>query len=114
MAGFKALKGQGDARTLFAAFLYFDFSFMVWTMLGAISTEIGEALAIGGYVMTAGDKATLLAIPVLSGALLRILLGFGVDKFGPKKTALMAQSIVISVLFYAYFRGVNNCKYTQK
>jgi NNP family nitrate/nitrite transporter-like MFS transporter len=52
MAGFKALKGQGDAKTLFAAFLYFDFSFMVWTMLGAISTEIGEALAIGGYVMT--------------------------------------------------------------
>jgi NNP family nitrate/nitrite transporter-like MFS transporter len=105
MAGFKALKGQGDAKTLFAAFLYFDFSFMVWTMLGAISTEIGEALAVGGYVMSAGDKATLLAIPVLSGALLRILLGFGVDKFGPKKTALMAQSIVISVLFYAYFRG---------
>jgi len=107
MAGFKALKGQGHAPTLLAAFFYFDFSFMVWTMLGAISTEIGEALAIGGYVMSAGDKATLLAIPVLSGALLRILLGFGVDKFGPKKTALMAQTVVISVLFYAYFRGAH-------
>jgi NNP family nitrate/nitrite transporter-like MFS transporter len=105
MAGFKALKGQGHAPTLLAAFLYFDFSFMVWTMLGAITTEIGESLAIGGFIMTDGDKATLLAIPVLSGALLRILLGFGVDKFGPKKTALMAQSIVISVLFYGYFRG---------
>ena len=105
MAGFKALKGQGHWPTLLAAFLYFDFSFMVWTMLGAITTEIGESLALGGFVMTAGDKATLLAIPVLSGALLRILLGFGVDKFGPKKTALMAQTIVISVLFYGYFRG---------
>ncbi|RUM74220.1 MAG: MFS transporter, partial [Sulfurovum sp.] len=93
MAGFKALKGQGHAPTLMAAFLYFDFSFMVWTLLGSISTEIGESLASAGFVMSAGDKATLLAIPVLSGALLRILLGFGVDKFGPKKTAIMAQLV---------------------
>jgi NNP family nitrate/nitrite transporter-like MFS transporter len=107
MAGFKALKGQGDWKTLLAAFLYFDFSFMVWTMLGPLSTEIAESLAIGGFIMTAGQKATLLSIPILAGALLRILLGFGVDKFGPKKTALVSQSIVISVLFYAFFRGAS-------
>ena len=105
MAGFKALKGQGHWPTLMAAFLYFDFSFMVWTLLGSISTEIGESLASSGYAMSDGEKATLLAIPVLSGALLRILLGFGVDKFGPKKTAIIAQMVVISVLFYGYFRG---------
>jgi len=107
MAGFKALKGQGDAKTLFAAFLYFDFSFMVWTMLGPLSTEIAESLAIGGFIMSAPQKATLLSIPILAGALLRILLGFGVDKFGAKKTALVSQTIVISVLFYAYFRGAS-------
>ena len=107
MAGFKALKGQGDAKTLFAAFLYFDFSFMVWTMLGPLSTEIAESLAIGGFIMSASQKATLLSIPILAGALLRIVLGFGVDKFGAKKTALVSQLIVISVLFYAYFRGAS-------
>ncbi|MDA3909512.1 MAG: MFS transporter [Sulfurimonas sp.] len=107
MAGFKALKGQGHWPTLLAAFLYFDFSFMVWTMLGPLSTEIAESLALGGFVISAGQKATLLSIPILAGALLRILLGFGVDKFGAKKTALMAQSIVIAVLFYAYFRGAS-------
>ena len=106
MANFKALKGQGDAKTLFAAFLYFDFSFMVWTMLGPLATEISESLhAVSGFVMNPSQKATLLSIPILAGALLRILLGFGVDKFGAKKTALMAQGVVISVLFYAYFRG---------
>jgi len=106
MAGFKALKGQGDAKTLFAAFLYFDFSFMVWTMLGPLSTEIAESLhAASGFLMSPSQKATLLSIPILAGALLRIVLGFGVDKFGPKKTALMAQGVVISVLFYAFFRG---------
>ncbi len=106
--GFKALKGQGHWPTLFAAFLYFDFSFMVWTMLGPLSTEIAESLKISqDFIMSPSQKATLLSIPILAGALLRILLGFGVDKFGAKKTALAAQSIVISVLFYAFFRGQN-------
>ena len=105
MAGFKALKGEGHWPTLLAAFLYFDFSFMVWTMLGPLSTEIAEALAITGFIMSPDQKATLLAIPILAGALLRILLGFGVDKFGAKKTALASQLVVIAVLFYAYFRG---------
>ena len=105
MANFKALKGQGHAPTLFMAFLYFDMSFMVWTMLGPLSTEIGEALAAAGHIMTAGEKATLLSLPILSGAILRIVLGFGVDKLGAKTTALMAQSIVIASLITAFMLG---------
>jgi len=105
MAGFKALQGQGHTPTLFMAFLYFDMSFMVWTMLGPLSTEIGEALALAGHIMTAGEKATLLSLPILSGALLRIVLGFGVDKLGAKMTALLAQSVVIASLLTAYFMG---------
>ena len=105
MAGFKALKGQGHTPTLFMAFLYFDMSFMVWTMLGPLSTEISEALALTGHIITAGEKATLLSLPILSGALLRILLGFGVDKLGAKLTALLSQSVVIAALLTAYFMG---------
>ncbi|WP_321777815.1 MFS transporter [Sulfurimonas sp.] len=107
MAGFKDLKGQGHAPTLFMAFLYFDMSFMVWTMLGPLSTEITEALALGGHIMTAGEKATLLSLPILSGAILRIVLGFGVDKLGAKMTALISQSIVIVSLLTAFFMGDN-------
>ncbi len=99
------LKTAGHLPTLLAAFLYFDFSFMVWTMLGPLATEISESLAQHGFVLDANQKATLLAIPILSGAILRIVLGFFVDKFGPKKTALAAQAIVIASLFYGYFRG---------
>ncbi len=105
MAGFKELKGQGHTPTLFMAFLYFDMSFMVWTMLGPLSTEIAEALALGGHILTSGEKATLLSLPILSGALLRIVLGFGVDKLGAKTTALLAQSIVIASLLTAYLLG---------
>jgi len=103
--GFKALKGQGHFPTLFMAFLYFDMSFMVWTMLGPLSTEIAEALAAHGEVITAGQKATLLSLPILSGAILRILLGFLVDKIGPKLTALGAQAVVIAALLLAYMQG---------
>jgi len=101
------LKSAGHLPTLLAAFLYFDFSFMVWTMLGPLSTEIAESLAKHGFILDPNQKATLLAIPILSGAILRILLGFLVDQIGPKKTALMAQGVVIASLFYGYFRGEN-------
>ena len=105
MANFKALKGEGHFPTLFMAFLYFDMSFMVWTMLGPLSTEIAEALAKTGFIMTAGQKATLLSLPILSGAILRIVLGFSVDKIGAKKTALISQAIVIASLLTAFFMG---------
>ena len=100
MIGFNRLKGEGSPSTLFAAFLYFDFSFMVWTMLGPLATEITDSLANYGFLMTASETATLLSIPILSGALLRIVLGFLVGKIGAKKTALGSQAIVILTLFY--------------
>ncbi len=101
------LKTAGHLPTLIAAFLYFDFSFMVWTMLGPLATEIAESLAKHGYVLDPNQKATLLAIPILGGAILRIVLGFLVDNIGPKKTAIIAQLVVIASLFYTYFRGEN-------
>ncbi len=108
MANFKALKGQGHTPTLFMAFLYFDMSFMVWTMLGPLSSEIAEALALTGHILTASQKATLLSLPILSGAILRIVLGFGVDILGAKKTALISQMIVILSLLTAFYMGLNN------
>jgi len=105
MAGFKDLKGQGHAPTLFMAFLYFDMSFMVWTMLGPLATEIADALAVAGRVLTEGEIATLVSLPILSGAVLRIVLGFGVDKLGAKTTALISQMIVILSLITAFIMG---------
>ncbi|MDD5211222.1 MAG: NarK/NasA family nitrate transporter [Sulfuricurvum sp.] len=99
---FGELKKEGHWPTLFSAFLYFDFSFMMWTMLGPLATEIGESLSTRGFTMSADQQATLLAVPVLAGAVLRLVLGIFVDKFGPKKTAVAAQLIVIATLFLAY------------
>ena len=99
---FGDLKKEGHWPSLFAAFLYFDFSFMMWTMLGPLATEIAETLNSRGFALNDAQQATLLAVPVLAGALLRIVLGVFVDKFGPKKTALVSQIIVICTLFFAY------------
>ena len=107
MINFKELKKVGHFPTLLMAFLYFDISFMVWTMLGPLGPEIKDALSNNGTIITDNQLATLLSLPILGGALLRILLGFLVDKIGPKKTAIMSQLIVISALFYTYFKGAN-------
>ncbi len=101
----KALKREGHWPTVLAAFLYFDFSFMVWTMLGPLAPEINETMQANGMGMDANQIATLLALPILSGALLRILLGFSVDRIGAKKTALLAQSVVITALFYTWLKA---------
>ncbi|BCD68540.1 nitrate/nitrite transporter [Nitratiruptor sp. YY09-18] len=106
------LKTAGHLPTLIAAFLYFDFSFMVWTMLGPLATEIASSLAKHGYIVDANQKATMLAIPILGGAILRIVLGFLVDNIGAKKTAIIAQFIVIASLFYAFLRG-ESITYTE-
>jgi len=98
------LKTAGHWPTLLASFLYFDFSFMVWTMLGPLAPEIAESIDGG---LTPGQIGTMVAVPILSGAILRILLGFGVDKIGPKKTALISQSLVVIGLTYAYFAGLH-------
>lgn len=100
MIGIERLKGEGSPSTLFAAFLYFDFSFMVWTILAPLATEITDSLANYGFLMTGSEIATLLSVPILVGSLLRVLLGFFVGRIGAKKTALGAQSIVILTLFY--------------
>ncbi|MCX6061287.1 MAG: MFS transporter [Campylobacterales bacterium] len=102
---FGELKKEGHWPSLLAAFLYFDFSFMMWTMLGPLATEINETLTKAGNALNDSQLASLLALPILSGALLRILLGFFVDKFGPKKTALASQLIVIATLFYAFVQS---------
>jgi NNP family nitrate/nitrite transporter-like MFS transporter len=99
------LKGKGDWKTLLAAFLYFDFSFMVWLMLGPLAQEITADIEGG---LSAGQIGTMIAVPIFAGALLRIVLGFGVDKIGPKKTAIISQTIVVSGLFYAWIFGLHS------
>ena len=91
----------GHKPTLFAAFLYFDLSFMVWVLLGPLAVQISADLGL-----SAAQKGMMVATPILSGALLRILMGVLVDHLQPKAAGLIGQVVVIAALAIAWYSGV--------
>ena len=88
---------SGHTPTLLSAFLYFDMSFMVWVLLGALSVQIAKDLDL-----SPAQKGLMVAVPILAGAALRLVNGILVDHIGPKKTGLIAQVIVIAGLLTAF------------
>ncbi|HET9146902.1 MAG TPA: MFS transporter, partial [Acetobacteraceae bacterium] len=94
---FQGFLKSGHWPTLLAAFLYFDASFMVWVLLGPLGVQIGTALHLD-----AAQKGLMVATPVLAGAILRIVNGLCVDRFGAKRTAIVTQIIVIAGLVLAW------------
>ncbi len=98
-----ALKKSGHLPTLITSFLYFDVSFMVWTLLGPLGVQIGETLGLN-----AQEKGLMVAVPILAGAFLRIVLGVTVDHIGAKKTGIIAQMIVIGGLVCAWLIGLRD------
>ncbi len=93
----------GHPPTLFAAFFYFDIAFMVWVMLGPLGVQIASEL-----VLTPAQKGLMVATPVLSGALLRIVMGLLVDHLKPKNAGLIGQVIVIAALTAAWLFGIHS------
>jgi len=91
----------GHPPTLFAAFLYFDLSFMVWVILGPLGVQIAKDLGLN-----AAQKGLMVATPVLAGALLRIVMGVLVDHLGPKKAGVVGQVVVLVGLAWAQFFGI--------
>jgi NNP family nitrate/nitrite transporter-like MFS transporter len=94
---------SGHLPTLFAAFLYFDLSFMVWVMLGPLGVQIARDLAL-----TPAQKGLMVATPVLAGALLRVVMGVLVDHLKPKRAGIIGQVIVIAALTLAWYLGLHS------
>jgi NNP family nitrate/nitrite transporter-like MFS transporter len=83
MSKIKEFLKIGSPTTLFSAFLYFDISFMIWVMIGALGIFITDE-----FGLTPAQKGMLVSIPLLGGALLRIPMGILSDKFGSRRVAL--------------------------
>lgn len=98
---FAELKKSGHWPTLATAFLYFDVSFMVWTMLGALGVQIGATLGL-----TPQQKGLMVAVPYLSAAFIRIAVGLLVDRIGAKNTGILAQLVVIAAMAAAWWFGL--------
>ena len=86
MASLRTVMKSGHPPTLFAAFLYFDFSFMVWVLLGPLGVAIAKDLHL-----SPAQKGLMVAVPLLAGAFLRLVNGVLVDHIGPKRTGLFGQ-----------------------
>ena len=94
---------SGHTPTLFAAFLYFDLSFMVWYLLGPLAVQIATDLDL-----TAQQRGLMVATPILAGAVLRLLMGFLADRLSPKTAGLIGQVVVIVALFCAWQIGIQS------
>src|SRR5260370_27883939 len=93
----------GHLPTLLSAFFYFDMSFMVWVMLGPLGMQIASTLQLD-----AGQKGLMVAVPVLAGALLRVVIGILVDRLKPKLAGLISQISVTLGLIAAWLLGIDN------
>ncbi len=78
-----SLNRNGHLPTVAASFLHFDLSFMLWVMIGALGIFIARDLHL-----EPAQKGLLVAIPILSGSLMRLPAGLLADRFGAKRVAL--------------------------
>ncbi len=102
----KGFLKAGHTPTLFAAFLYFDIAFMTWVLLGPLAVQIARDLNLN-----AAEKGFLVAVPVLAGALFRVVNGVLVDRLLPWRAGIIGQVVVIAGLLAAWYFGVHT--YTQ-
>ncbi len=98
MAGYKAFMRSGHWPTLLAAFLYFDFSFAVWVLNGAMGPFISQQ-----FHLTPLQIGQMLSVPILAGALMRFPLGVLSQYIGRKSAAIVEMSAIVIALLYGTF-----------
>jgi MFS transporter, NNP family, nitrate/nitrite transporter len=88
MQPLRAFVKAGHTPTLVCAFLYFDISFMVWVLLGALANSI-----VPEFGLSEAERGLMLALPLLAGAFLRLVLGLLTDRIGARRTAILGLSL---------------------
>lgn len=92
-----SFRKAGNWKSLLSAFLYFDVSFMVWVLCGAVALYISA-----DFKLDDGQKALMVSIPTLGGALLRIPMGMLADHIGCRRTGLLGMAITFVPLAWAF------------
>lgn len=97
MASMKAFLKSGHPPTLFAAFLYFDFSFAVWVLNGAMGPFISEQ-----FHLSPAQIGLMVSVPTLAGAFMRFPLGVLSQYIGRKKAAIVEMSAIVLALVFGF------------
>jgi NNP family nitrate/nitrite transporter-like MFS transporter len=87
----------GHTPTLLCAFLYFDISFMVWVLLGALANSIVPDLGLNE-----AERGLMLAVPLLGGSLLRLVLGVMTDSIGARRTGILGLILTLVPLLIGW------------
>jgi len=87
----------GHVPTLLSAFLYFDVSFMIWLLPGALANSIVPAFGLSD-----SQKGLMVAVPLLGGAVLRLALGLLTDRVGARRAGLLGMSLTILPLMMGW------------
>jgi NNP family nitrate/nitrite transporter-like MFS transporter len=98
MSDFKAFLRSGHAPTLLASFLYFDFTFAIWVLNGAMAPFISET-----FSLTPAQKGFMVSVPILAGALMRFPLGVLSQYIGRKSAAMAEMGLIILALLFGYY-----------
>ncbi len=93
---------SGHWPTMAGAWLHLTVSFMVWLLFGALAVPIGKSLHL-----TASQQGLLVALPLLSGAVLRIFAGWSCDWFGAKRTGLLVLGLELVAILWAGLGGTS-------
>lgn len=97
MANAKMFLKSGHPATLLASFLYFDFSFAIWVLNGAMAPFISEQ-----YHLTPAQIGLMVSVPTLAGALMRFPLRVLSQYIGRKNTAIMEMTSICIALMYGF------------
>jgi NNP family nitrate/nitrite transporter-like MFS transporter len=87
----------GHWPTLLSAFLYFDISFMVWVLIGALATSIRDDFRLDAF-----QNGFMIAVPLLGGSLLRLVLGVLTDHIGARATGLLGLALTLAPLLLGW------------
>ncbi|AAC06547.1 NarK family nitrate/nitrite MFS transporter [Aquifex aeolicus] len=86
---------KGNPKALFASFIYFDHSFSIWLLLGALGPFIAESFGLSG-----AQKGFMVAIPVIAAAIFRLNFGHMFQYIDGKYIAIMG--IILSSIPHLY------------
>ena len=97
MSNTKTFLKSGHWPTLLASFLYFDFTFAIWVLNGAMGPFIKET-----YGLNAAQMGLAVSIPIIAGALMRFPLGVLSQYIGRKNAAMVEMGLIVLALLFGY------------
>ena len=93
---------RGHWPSVIGAWFHLTVSFMVWLLMGALSLTLAQDLQLSQT-----DTALMVSLPLLSGALLRVVAGWSSDWYGAKPTGTLILVGELAVVLWGWL-GVHS------